>query len=120
LGPQVNYILHGDPLAEPHDYADPTVECEARHCFTADDLRRIDEGRAAEWAAAQPVAKVAPIFATHPRPDLALTLPLFTRVYAYQTFARTLYTLALSAPLFLHRPVAAPALPINATGTSIT
>ena len=52
--------------------------------------------------------------------DLALTLPLFTRVYAYQTFARTLYTLALSAPLFLHRPVAAPALPINATGTSIT
>ena len=118
LGPQVNYILHGDPLAEPHDYADPFVECEARHCLTADDLRKIDEGRAAEWAAAQPVAKVAPIFATHPRPDLALTLSLSPP--AYHTFARTLYTLALSAPLFLHRPVAAPALPINATGTSIT
>ena len=54
LGPQINYILHGDPLAEPHDYADPKyVECEARHCMTADDLRKIDEGRAAEWAAAQ-------------------------------------------------------------------
>ena len=82
LGPQVNYILHGDPLAEPHDYADPKyVECEARHCMTADDLRNIDEGRAAEWAAAQSpkfTAKVAPIFATRPcpRPDLALTLSL--------------------------------------------
>ena len=118
LGPQVNYILHGDPLAEPHDYADPTFVCEARHCLTADDLRKIDEGRAAEWAAAQPVAQVALIFATHPRPDLALTLSLSPP--AYHTFARTLYTLALSAPLFLHRPVAAPTLPINATGTSIT
>ena len=102
LGPQINYILHGDPLAEPHDYADPKyVECEARHCMTADDLRKIDEGRAAEWAAAQGpklTAKVAPIFATRPcpRPDLALTLfPFSTRVYAYHTFARTL---ALSAP----------------------
>ena len=82
LGPQINYILHGDPLAEPHDYADPKyVECEARHCMTADDLRKIDEGRAAEWAAAQSpkfTAKVAPIFATRPRPrpDLALTLSL--------------------------------------------
>ena len=82
LGPQINYILHGDPLAEPHDYADPKyVECEARHCMTADDLRNIDEGRAAEWAAAQSpkfTAKVAPIFATRPRPrpDLALTLSL--------------------------------------------
>ena len=86
LGPQVNYILHGDPLAEPHDYADPTFVCEARHCLTADDLRKIDEGRAAEWAAAQGpklTAKVAPIFATRPcpRPDLALTLSLFPPAY---------------------------------------
>ena len=29
-----------------------------RHCLTAEDLRAIDEGRAAEWAAAQPAAKV--------------------------------------------------------------
>ena len=95
LGPQINYILHGDPLAEPHDYADPKyVECEARHCMTADDLRKIDEGRAAEWAAAQSpkfTAKVAPIFATRPRPrpDLALTLSLSPPAYAYHTFART-------------------------------
>ena len=126
LGPQINYILHGDPLAEPHDYADPKyVGCEARHCMTADDLRKIDDGRAAEWTAAQSskfTAKVAPISATRPRPrpDLALTLSLSPRAYAYHIFARTLYTLALSAALFLRRPVAAPALPINATGTSIT
>ena len=69
--------------------ADPFVECEARHCLTADDLRKIDEGRAAEWAAAQPVAQVAPIFDTHPRPDLALTLSLSPPAYAYHTFART-------------------------------
>ena len=65
LGPQINYILHGDPLAEPRDYADPKyVGCEARHCMTADDLRKIDDGRAAEWTAAQSskfTAKVAPM-----------------------------------------------------------
>ena len=60
LGAQFHYILHG-PLAEPHEYADPTlVECEARHCLTAADLRSIDGGRVAEWAAAQPASKVAP------------------------------------------------------------
>ena len=95
LGPQINYILHGDPLAEPHDYADPKyVGCEARHCMTADDLRKIDDGRAAEWTAAQSskfTAKVAPISATRPRPrpDLALTLSLSPPAYAYHTFART-------------------------------
>lgn len=95
LGPQINYILHGDPLAEPHDYADPKyVGCEARHCMTADDLRKIDEGRAAEWTAAQSsklTAKVAPIFATRPRPrpDLTLTLSLSPPTYAHHTFART-------------------------------
>ena len=99
LGPQVNYILHGDPLAEPHDYADPTEECEARHCLTADDLRKIDEGRAAEWAAAQPVAKVAPIFATHPRPDLALTLSLSSPAYMLIT-----HSLAPSIPSLYPRP----------------
>jgi len=99
LGPQVNYILHGDPLAEPHDYADPTEECEARHCLTADDLRKIDEGRAAEWAAAQPVAKVAPIFATHPRPDLALTLSLSSPAYMLIK-----HSLAPSIPSLYPRP----------------
>ena len=95
LGPQINYILHGNPLAEPHDYADPKyVGCEARHCMTADDLRKIDDGRAAEWTAAQSskfTAKVAPISATRPRPrpDLALTLSLSPPAYAYHTFART-------------------------------
>ena len=61
MGAQFHYILHG-PLAEPHEYADPTlVECEARHCLTAADLRSIDGGRVAEWAAAQPASKVAPV-----------------------------------------------------------
>ena len=119
LGPQINYILHGDPLAEPHDYADPKyVGCEARHCMTADDLRKIDDGRAAEWTAAQSskfTAKVAPISATRPRPrpDLTLTLSLSPPTYAHHTFARTPRSIRP-----LHRPVAAPTFPINATGTN--
>ena len=112
-------ILHGDPLAEPHDYADPKyVGCEARHCMTADDLRKIDDGRAAEWTAAQSskfTAKVAPISATRPRPrpDLTLTLSLSPPTYAHHTFARTPRSIRP-----LHRPVAAPTFPINATGTN--
>ena len=64
--------------------------------MTADDLRKIDDGRAAEWTAAQSsnskfTAKVAPISATRPRPrpDLTLTLSLSPPTYAHHTFART-------------------------------
>eukprot|EP00964_Phaeocystis_antarctica_P038596 scaffold22070_cov70-Phaeocystis_antarctica.AAC.4 len=64
MQPQINYVLHGDPLAEPHDYDDPACAFggsnDPRYCMTADDLRKMDDGRAAEWAAAQSPAQVAP------------------------------------------------------------
>ena len=91
MQPQIDYVLHGNPLAEPHDYDDPTMVhlttmtragTDARYCLTADDLRKMDDGRAAEWAAAQSPVKVAPTcmymhlspLAPRPRPDtLALS-----------------------------------------------
>ena len=115
LGPQINYILHGDPLAEPHDYADPKyVECEARHCMTADDLRKIDEGRAAEWAAAQSpklTAKVAisPAPAPAPRPSPFLHPRSLSHIRSHPRSIRP-----------PHRPVAAPTFSLNATGTNNT
>jgi len=66
MQPQIDYVLHGNPLAEPHDYDDPTMVhlttmtragTDARYCLTADDLRKMDDGRAAEWAAAQSPVK---------------------------------------------------------------
>lgn len=64
MQPQIDYVLHGDPLAEPHDYDDPCLAFEGandpKYCMTADDLRKMDDGRAAEWAAAQSPAQVAP------------------------------------------------------------
>jgi len=64
LRPQIHYVLHADPLAaEPHDYADPFhVNQEARHCLNADDLLKLDDGRAASaadlWAADLSAGKV--------------------------------------------------------------
>ena len=64
MQPQIDYVLHGDPLAEPHDYDDPACAFggsnDPKYCMTADDLRKMDDGRAAEWAAAQSPAQVAP------------------------------------------------------------
>jgi len=75
LRPQIHYVLHADPLAaEPHDYADPFhVNQAARHCLNADDLLKLDDGRAASaaarWAEAMSTGEVAATCApVAPRP----------------------------------------------------
>ena len=77
LRPQIHYVLHADPLAaEPHDYADPNhVGQQARHCLDADDLLKLDDGRAASaaarWAAALSAGEVAPTCSpVAPRPRM--------------------------------------------------
>lgn len=53
LRPLFDYVLRCDPLVEPRDYskARRSSLVAARHCLTADDLRKMGGGRAAEWAA---------------------------------------------------------------------
>lgn len=53
LRPKIDYVLRCDPLVEPRDYskARPSPLVAARHCLTADDLRKMGGGRAAAWAA---------------------------------------------------------------------
>ncbi len=80
LRPQIHYVLHADPLAaEPHDYADPFhVNQAARHCLNADDLLKLDHGRAASaadlWAADLSAGKVVPACARRAAPSHALIL----------------------------------------------
>ena len=51
LRPQINYVLHGEPLAEGHDglCAKSTLVA-SRHYMTADDLRKIEALTEEEWA----------------------------------------------------------------------
>ena len=78
LGPQIDFILHCDPLAEPNDYSMPPLVA-ARHCFTAEDLRQMRRRAApppgphcpAPLAAARSVTKVTPTLALTSRRPLA-------------------------------------------------
>ena len=110
LRPQIHYVLHADPLAaEPHDYVDPFhVDQKARHCFNADDLLKIDYGRAASaadiWAAGLSAGKVAPSCARRAAPSHALTLALSPPSTTAPPMVSALITL-----INLYRPYTRPA-----------
>ena len=108
-------VAPADPLrpsrrsAEPHDYADPFhVNQEARHCLNADDLLKLDDGRAASaadiWAAGLSAGKVAPSCARRAAPSHALTLALSPPSTTAPPMVSALITL-----INLYRPYTRPA-----------